>query len=65
MDAAGKPEASSLARPMDRRFGATRNFVAGADEFCGTGATRTTQKEAKLEKAGDGATRRLPQRLKG
>ena len=26
MDAAGKPEASSLARPMDCRIGATRNF---------------------------------------
>jgi len=59
MDAAGKPEAASLARPMDRRIGATRDFVAGADEFCGTGETRTTQKEAKLEQAGDGATRCL------
>jgi len=49
MDAAGKPEASSLARPMDWRDGATRNFVAGAEEFCGNGATRTTQEEAKLE----------------
>ena len=29
------------------------------------GATRTTQKEAKLEGAGDGATRSLLQRLKG
>jgi len=36
----------------------------GADQFCGTGETRT-QKEAKLEKAEDGATRRLPQKLKG
>jgi hypothetical protein len=44
---------------MDWRVGETRNFVAGADEFCGTGETRTTQKEAKLEEAGDGATRRL------
>jgi hypothetical protein len=59
IDAAGKPGASSLARPMDWRVGETRNFVAGADEFCGTGETRTTQKEAKLEEAGDGATRRL------
>jgi len=50
---------------MDRRIGATRAFVAGADQFCGTGETRTTQKEAKLEKAEDGATRRLPQKLKG
>ena len=49
MDAAGKPEATSLARPMDWREGATRNFVAGADESCGTGETRMTQKEAKLE----------------
>jgi hypothetical protein len=40
-------------------------LVAGAEEFCGNGATRTTQKEAKLEEAGDGATRQLPQRLKG
>jgi hypothetical protein len=34
---------------MDWRDGATRNFVAGAEEFCGNGATRTTQEEAKLE----------------
>jgi hypothetical protein len=50
---------------MDWREGATRNFVAGAEQFCGNGATRTTQKEAKLEGAGDGATRSLLQRLKG
>jgi len=65
MDAAGKPGAPSLARPMDWRVGATRAFVAGADEFCGTGATRKTQKEAKLERAGVGVIRRLLQRLKG
>jgi len=49
MDAQGKPEAPLLARPKDLRDGATRNLVAGKDEICGNGATRTTQKEAKLE----------------
>jgi len=59
MVAAGKPEAPLLAQPMDWRIGATRNSVAGAEEFCGNGATRTTQKEARPEEAGDGATRRM------
>jgi len=49
MVAAGKLEAPLLARRMDSRFGATRNLVAGKDEICGNGATRTTQKEAELE----------------
>jgi len=49
MVAAGKLEAPLLARPKDLRDGATRNLVAGKDESCGNGATRTTQKEAELE----------------
>jgi hypothetical protein len=49
MVAAGKLGAPLLARPKDLRDGATRNLVAGKDEICGNGATRTTQQEAKLE----------------